>query len=226
MDEVPLQGGRVTEGVVRVGDTVRRPLAQRAAFVHAFLEHLEAVGFDGAPRFLGVDNKGRASVTYIDGEALTEVGTLTDAELRSAAVLLRRLHDAAASAPAILRDGHETVIHGDAGPWNMIWQGHDAIALIDFDEARPGTRLEDLGYFAWKGLRLKPGHLDADEQHRRLRVLTRAYGAPVDEELLDAIDRAYVWMHEKGLRESWPATALEAVADERAWFLAARPELS
>lgn len=52
MSEVPLAGGRTTEGVVRVGDTVRRPTKARAPFVHELLRHLEARGFSGAPRFL------------------------------------------------------------------------------------------------------------------------------------------------------------------------------
>ena len=32
------------------------------------LKHLEAVGFDGAPRFLGVDDRGREILSYIPGE--------------------------------------------------------------------------------------------------------------------------------------------------------------
>jgi hypothetical protein len=44
MDEEPLEGGRQTVGVVRVGDTVRRPLQPNSERVHAVLRHLEAVG--------------------------------------------------------------------------------------------------------------------------------------------------------------------------------------
>jgi hypothetical protein len=43
--EVPLLGGRITPGVVRVGDTVRRPVGPHSTFVHALLHHLEHVGF-------------------------------------------------------------------------------------------------------------------------------------------------------------------------------------
>jgi hypothetical protein len=42
--------------VVRVGDTVRRPVRAHTAAVDAFLQHLERVGFNGAPLYLGVDN--------------------------------------------------------------------------------------------------------------------------------------------------------------------------
>jgi len=51
--EEPLRGGNMTGGVVRVGDTVRRPAAPWTPAVHALLDHLQAVGFRGAPRAHG-----------------------------------------------------------------------------------------------------------------------------------------------------------------------------
>nr|WP_026876336.1 hypothetical protein [Jiangella gansuensis] len=45
--------------VVRVGETVRRPVMPWSAAVQALLLHLEAVGFPYAPRFLGLDEHGR-----------------------------------------------------------------------------------------------------------------------------------------------------------------------
>ena len=58
--EEPLAGGMDSGGsVVRVGDTVRRPIKPQvpAAAVRELLVHLEEVGFDGAPRFLGMTIK-------------------------------------------------------------------------------------------------------------------------------------------------------------------------
>jgi hypothetical protein len=52
---VPLLVGRITPGVVRVGDTVRRPEGTASPFVREPLLHLERVGFTGALRFLGID---------------------------------------------------------------------------------------------------------------------------------------------------------------------------
>jgi len=63
----PLDGGQQSSGVVRVGDTVRRPLHRNSEFVHALLRHLGAVGFDGVPRLLGIDDRGREILTYVDG---------------------------------------------------------------------------------------------------------------------------------------------------------------
>ena len=69
-EEIPLPGGDVTEGVVRLGDTVRRPLGDHSDQVHLVLRHLEARGFDGAPRLLGVDDRGkvRLSMKVVDQE--------------------------------------------------------------------------------------------------------------------------------------------------------------
>lgn len=145
MDERPLHGGPVSEGVVQVGGTVRRPVGPRSDFVHRLLAHLESVGFAGAPRFLGVDEMGREMLTLPPGAPLPGTVTLSDEQLRSAARLLRSHHDAAASAPDDLLLTCDTVVHGDVGPWNILWQGETATALIDFDEARPGERLLDFG---------------------------------------------------------------------------------
>jgi hypothetical protein len=46
--------------VVRIGDTVRRPLKPDSERTHRLLAHFERNGFDGASRFLGMDAQGRA----------------------------------------------------------------------------------------------------------------------------------------------------------------------
>ena len=56
--ETPLRGGNMSSGVVRVGDTVRRPAGPWTPAVHALLDHLHSVGFRGAPRPLGLDRAG------------------------------------------------------------------------------------------------------------------------------------------------------------------------
>jgi hypothetical protein len=48
--EILLAGGQQTPGVVRIGDTGRRPMGPNAPFVHELLRYVEEVGFDVAPR--------------------------------------------------------------------------------------------------------------------------------------------------------------------------------
>ena len=67
---VPLPGGRMTSGIVRIGDRVRRPAGPWTPAVHALLAHLAARGFTGAPRPLGFDEQGREVLTFLEGETV------------------------------------------------------------------------------------------------------------------------------------------------------------
>src|SRR5215468_11838039 len=98
--EVALAGGDVTEGVVRVGNTVRRPVGPHSPLVHALLTHLESAGFAGAPRFLGIDGSGREVLSYIDGEVAGQPRPpwiANETRLASVGRLVRAYDDAAAS---------------------------------------------------------------------------------------------------------------------------------
>ena len=53
-----MPAGDVTDGVVRVGGTIRRPHQPQSFAVAAYLDWLEDAGFDGSPRFLGRDARG------------------------------------------------------------------------------------------------------------------------------------------------------------------------
>lgn len=68
--EQPLVGGRSSEGVVRIGESVHRPSGPWTETVHAFLRHIRAKGFEGAPEPLGFDESGREVLTFIRGEVL------------------------------------------------------------------------------------------------------------------------------------------------------------
>jgi Phosphotransferase enzyme family len=194
-DEAILPGGLTNAGrVTRVGDTVRRPRRPMSASTWALLDHLERVGFDGAPRFLGVDERGRETLSFMPGRAAIEPyegWAFTDDALVSVAELLRRYHDAAASfdgaghawpdfVPARFRDG--LVSHNDPNLDNVIFSGGDAVGLIDFDLAGPGSAVWDLACAArlWAPLR---DERDAPEELRgrsleRLRLFVDAYGLP------------------------------------------------
>src|SRR5215212_1013457 len=84
--------------VVRIGDTVRRSTGPWTPAVHALLRHLEEVGFDGAPRVLGIDEQGREVLTYLFGDVPRRASPeiMTDGVLVELGRLLRRYHDAVA----------------------------------------------------------------------------------------------------------------------------------
>ena len=194
-EEVPLHGGTTNAGLVtRVGDTVRRPQRATSPATRALLDHLEGVGFDGAPRYLGVDDRGREVLSYIPGRAAIAPyagWALADEALASVARLIRAYHDAVASfdpeglhwpqtIPAEFRRPG-LVSHNDPNLDNVIFDGGRAVALIDFDLAGPGSAAWDLACAArlWAPLRQGP---DAPAALRgralaRLALFADAYGA-------------------------------------------------
>src|SRR5438552_6610011 len=68
MLEERLGGGRSTTGIVRIGETLRRPAGPWTPTIHAFLRHLHASGFAAAPEVFGLDDQGREILSYIPGE--------------------------------------------------------------------------------------------------------------------------------------------------------------
>jgi Ser/Thr protein kinase RdoA (MazF antagonist) len=187
--EEPLAGGNTTAGVVRIGDTVRRPAGPHTPAVHAFLGHLHEVGFTWAPRPLGIDDLGREVLSYVPGEAV-HPGRLDlldpDRSLAAIGRLIRDFHDAAAGfVPP--RDAHwqvvipdvgaDLIVHHDIAPWNLVGSADGSWGLIDWDCAAPGTRMWDLAYAAhgFVPLTADPSAARPDPAHR-LRVLVDAYG--------------------------------------------------
>jgi hypothetical protein len=192
--EQPLTGGRMTPGLVRIGDTVRRPQNHRSAYVQSVLLHLEAVGFDGAPRFLGVDGQGREILTYIDGEVLDgSPALISDPRLGSAARLIREFHRA--TARTALAEGEEVVCHGDLGHHNTVFRGECAVGLIDWDEGvGPGSRLVDFAHAVWCYAGVGERHLPASYQAHAVTVMCDVYGwndpGVLVDEIADRLRRA------------------------------------
>lgn len=165
LEEVPLGGGNVGAQVVRVGSTVRRPAGFWSPSVDALLRHLHAVGYEGAPRSLGFDQRGRHVVEYVVGDVRMPFRPRDHVSAaRRVGALIRDLHDACAefAAPADARwnvvippDAEELVIHHDLAPWNLVC-GPRRWVFIDWDNAGPGSRLWDLAYAAHGFAPLRP----------------------------------------------------------------------
>jgi hypothetical protein len=186
-EEMPLSGGRVTIGVVRVGDTVRRPVSASSEFVGRLLTQLERDECAWAPRYLGKDESGRGTFSYMPGSTPPKWGRFPDEQVRQAALIIRQLHDMTRGS-AIAADC--VVCHNDAGPNNFVFFDDVVVGVIDFDMAASGDPLEDLGYMAWSWcISSKPDRGSAAVQARQVRVLADAYGASLShrEKLPDSI---------------------------------------
>jgi hypothetical protein len=221
--EVPLRGGNVSTGVVRVGDTVRRPAGPHTPAVHALLSYLREAGFEGAPRPLGLDERGREVLEFIPGDVPwpDRFDLLEPARcLARAARLIRAFHDAVTGfvPPAGARwqalipaEGDNDIIaHHDLAPWNLV--AGPRWAFIDWDLAAPGTRLWDVAY-AMHGF--VPLSADPRWQRRdagtRLRVFADAYG------LSEAERRDLVPMLARRTRAMHDFLAAQAAAGTQPW---------
>ncbi len=166
--------------------------------MHALLHHLEAVGFEGAPRPLGTDDQGREVLTFLDGDVPHPPDgypafVRSDDALVATARLLRHYHEAVgdfrppAGAPwrfvgdRPLRPG-EIVCHNDVAPYNTVYGPSSVRGFIDWDIACPAAPAWDLAHLAWHAVPLR-----SDKQLRqewpavpdrtaRLRLLCDAYG--------------------------------------------------
>jgi hypothetical protein len=213
--EVPLIGGIANRGnVVRVGETVRRPLRSWSAATHALLRHLEIVGFEGAPRFLGVDSRGREVLSYIPGTAVVEPypdWALTDDMLVSAAQLLRAYHDAVSTfdpspyswAPPPPKEfAGDLVTHNDAKIDNVVFRDGQVVGLIDFDLAGPASRAWDVACAARLWAPLRPDIHISDARRRRkferFRLFVDSYGMKDSDrgKVAEAVGQNYEWFHD------------------------------
>lgn len=186
--ETRFKGGFSTPGVVRIGDTVHRPMKRESPFVHDVLRYLERHGFDHAPRVLGTDDKGREILTFIDGIVPQQVGGLQKEQWLAGARLLRVFHDATVDCE--LKGDSEVICHGDAGPGNCVFRDGMPFAFIDFDGAHPGKREEDVGYAAWMWLHIGDRRIAPERQGSDLVDFVAAYDATATWNLLDAVLRA------------------------------------
>jgi hypothetical protein len=179
-DEVPLSGGRITDGVVRIGNSVRRPSKATSPIVRSLLSHLERKSFTAVPRYLGTDEQGRDILTYIPG-SMGKWQFYPDETIRLAGRLLRAFHDATVGCESLL--GKSVMCHHDPAPNNVVFRGTRPVAFIDFDMIAPGERLEDLGYMAWSWcISSKASRQPIETQARQVGILACEYG-------IDEVDR-------------------------------------
>jgi hypothetical protein len=221
MDETPLAGGDMNL-VVRVGDTVRRP--PEPPGVRALLLWYERVGFDGAPRLLGDDEQGREILSFVDGDAAFAPVPGGDDVVVALGRLLRAAHDAqdGFERPADAgwrwsypEDGDEVIGHGDLYWTNVVLRDGLPAALIDWELARPVTRVLEIGLAAtyWAPLRIDEQCeawgllLPFARRGERLRLLCDAYGLdrPQRASLLDEL---IAYRRLRIANRDWRGTAL------------------
>jgi len=192
MPEQRMPGGFVNE-VVRVGDTLRRPVSPATPFVRRLLEHLRRRGSAVAPRFLGIDDRNREILSFVDGHVAWQPRqppqVRDERSLVGVAHLVRELHDLTAGTE--LAGDQEVVCHNDLSPKNTVYRdlgaGLRPVAFIDWDLAAPGVRVHDVAHVCWQYLDLGPAVGDAAGAGRLVRLIADGYGMADRSGLVDTI---------------------------------------
>jgi Phosphotransferase enzyme family len=189
--EEALSGGNTHEVVVRIGDAVHRPTGPWTQGVHALLEHLAEVGFDGAPRVRGIDELGREVLDYVEGVVVHpdhDRLLVSDAALAAVVASIRGFHDAVESFAdperfewsdrgGDPRGPHEVVCHNDLAPWNLVHTPDCRWLFIDWDLAAPGRRSWDLAFALLSMVPLMPeSDLTSRRTVERIALFRSAYG--------------------------------------------------
>jgi hypothetical protein len=190
--------------------------------VHALLAHLASTGFTGAPRPLGLDERGREVLTFLEGET---IGTRkprpawvhADGTLDQVARWIRDCHRAVAGfvpPPGTVWRGGGTwspgliIAHNDASPHNAAWHQGRLTGFYDWDFAGPATPEWDLAFtaFTWVPLNARwlaaaEGFTDFAARPGRLDRFLGIYGWPgTAGEFLDVVE-ARMKAHADGIRD-------------------------
>ncbi|OOF09173.1 MULTISPECIES: phosphotransferase [unclassified Salinivibrio] len=202
-----LSGGRES-AIYRDGEIIYRPLQLWSPTIHKLLTHLQSSGLTESPRFLGIEGK-QEKLSFVVGDTYNYplVGAIATSEaLRSAAKLLRKIHDSTASfvsnndivnLPWMLdpREPFEVICHGDFTPYNVALSGNSVVGVFDFDTAHPASRVWDLAYSIYCWAPFKTDSIDGlgtmEEQLLRARLFCDSYDATYSqrEQLADAMVR-------------------------------------
>lgn len=179
-------------GVIKIGETVRRPVGAWTPAVHALLNHL-APRLPHVPRVHGFDEEGREVLDFLPGRVMQpDSESLSDAQIVSLVTWTRAFHVAVADFdhPGPWRYfsvPHPTLIgHNDIAPYNACFQDDQLVGVFDWDLAGPTTPLNELAFIAWNCV---PLWRDVGEVRavRRLGLIAETYGGFSARQVLMAV---------------------------------------
>lgn len=191
----------------RNGKLVTHPAQPWTSTVHAYLRHLEAEGFQAAPRVVGFDDAGNEVLTWLDGEIHARSPWPDPQQsLHDVGAMLHRLHQLGRTfAPppdahwmpwSLHTTGPGTVIsHGNIAPWHVVFHEDRPTGLIGWEYTGPVDPIEEVAVTAWYCAQLfdddvaaEIGLPDAATRAEWFRAFLDGYGLPRTQRA-DLIDR-------------------------------------
>ena len=173
-DEIPLAGGRVTQGVVKKGDFVIRPCCSNSVFVHEVLKWLETKDSTASPRFIGLTDDGREITSFLEGTSPGNLGDFSNIQLSEAGRVIMHLHTALADFPGC-PDGF-VVCHNDLSPCNFMFKNDLPYAVFDWDAATINDPVTDVAYAAWMWCDIGNDENPPVAVGKKVKVLLDGYG--------------------------------------------------
>ena len=171
--EVVLGGGRTTTGVVKVGNTVRRPVKRNSEYANRVLVFLEKRHFNHSPRYLGKDEESRDVYVYVEGFVPDDLVDTTEHQLHSFMKIVREFHD---TSQDFVNSKTLVLCHDDLSPCNVVFHDDKSVAIIDWDGVHPDERWQDLTYILWLWLNIGDPSRNSDIVSQMSSAL-KAYGA-------------------------------------------------
>jgi hypothetical protein len=202
--------------VIRIGDTVRRPVHPWSAAIHELLLYLESAGFPYSPRFLGIDDEGREVLSYLPGESGADAWS------------------------KVVADEGLVAMARDFGPWNLVWQGTRPVGVLDWDYAWPARPIHDVAYAVEYTAPFRDDQVCVEclrypvppDRRRRLERFAEAYGLSTTEGLVDEVITEQTQVLERARRlategrqpqAGWQAAgALDEVGERINWSVSHR----
>ena len=185
-EEIPFASGESNQKVVKVGNTVRKEPSENSEFVREVMTILSSNNFQYSPKYLGIDQKGREKMTYIEGEQMNHTEVTIDL-MKQTLEVLKQFHDILSISE--LSGDQETVLHTDYAPWNLIVREGKLVGIIDFDKIKPGKRIYDVVYICWNLLDIgsEDSNFTEEEIFKYLPVLVEAYGEIETSDFVDVL---------------------------------------
>jgi hypothetical protein len=146
-EEVPLIGGRITQGVVKKGNHVLRPLCSNSTLVHDVLRWLDNKSVELSPKFIGVTDDNREIISFLEGVSPNNIGWFCEDQIYQAGKIIKCLHDNLSDFPGCSIG--QTVCHNDLSPCNFMFLDNLPYAVFDWDAAKIDDPINDVAYAVW-----------------------------------------------------------------------------